>query len=393
MPFAPSRPLNPDATRPSQSSPAQSRPRTARSARRRRRWRNGPVIASGVIVASLLSAIIWCEYYPAALAQAEEAYRSNRLEVALQISLGHLKRRPTSRFASLLAARCLSRLGRPDQAEAWYAKAGALDLEDLHIRAYALVLSNRRESAIRAYERILHIRPDDVLALRRLAAVLISERRWEGALEAANRLIKVPTGAVVGHTLAGVVHHNTGDSDLAVFAFSRVLELDPELHQMPLKPRSMFWIEFGHNLLAVGRWAEARKCLNQAQNESDDPKIADLLGQSFYVAEEFDEAERWWRMALEQDPDRYGTWWRLGKLELQRGRLEDAIKSLRRAGELEPRAAGPLYSLALIYRRLGQKEEADRLTHQLNRLRSGPASASRPEVDASAVDRSGGIAR
>jgi tetratricopeptide (TPR) repeat protein len=142
MPFAPSRPLNPDATRPSQSSAAQSRPRTARSARRRRRWRKGPVIASGVIVASLLSAIIWCEYYPAALAQAEEAYRSNRLEVALQISLGHLKRRPTSRFASLLAARCLSRLGRPDQAEAWYAKAGALDLEDLHIRAYALVLSN-----------------------------------------------------------------------------------------------------------------------------------------------------------------------------------------------------------------------------------------------------------
>ena len=162
------------------------------------------------------------------------------------------------------AARCLSRLGRPDQAEPLYQKAGSLDLEDRHIRAYALVLSNRRESAIRAYEQILEIRPDDVLALSRLAAVLISERRWDGALGVADRLIKTSAGAVVGHTLAGVVHHNTRDSELAVFAFSRVLELDPELHQMPLKPRSMFWTEFGHNLLAVGRWAEARECLNRA---------------------------------------------------------------------------------------------------------------------------------
>ena len=351
------------------------------------------MIAIGLIAASLLSAFIWSEFYPAALARAEEAYRNNRLAVALQISLEHLKRRPTSRHAALLAARCLSRLGRPDQAEPLYQKAGSLDLEDRHIRAYALVLSNRRESAIRAYEQILEIRPDDVLALSRLAAVLISERRWDGALGVADRLIKTSAGAVVGHTLAGVVHHNARDSELAVFAFTRVLELDPELQQMPLKPPSMFWAEFGHNLLAVGRWAEARKCLNRARDESNDPKIADLLGQSFYVAEEFDEAERWWRMALEQDPDRYGTWWRIGKLELQRGRLVEAITSLRRASEIQPKAAGPLYSLALIYRRLGQKDEADRLTHQLERLRAGPATASQPDVEASGVDGSGGIAR
>jgi tetratricopeptide (TPR) repeat protein len=393
MTFALSRPMNRDATRASQSVPAQSLPQTAKSARRGWRRRKGFVIATGVIVASLISAIIWRENYPAAQVQAEEAYRNNRLAVALQISLEHLKRRPTSRYSSLLAARCLSRLGRPDQAEPLYEKAGTLDLDDQHIRAYALVLSNRRESAIRAYKRILEIRPDDVLALRRLAAVLISERRWDGALDAANRLIKVPAGAVVGHTLAGVVHHNARDSELAVFAFTRVLELDPELKQMPLKPPSMFWAEFGHNLLAVGRWAEARKCLNHAREESNDPKIADLLGQSFFVAEEFDEAERWWRMALEQDPDRYGTWWRIGKLELQRGRLADAIKSLRRASELEPNAAGPLYSLALIYRRLGQKEEADRVTHQLDRLRAGPATASHRDDDTSALDGSGGIAR
>src|ERR1700735_2309048 len=120
MPFAPSRTLKPDARGPGPSSPVQPRPRP--SARRGRRWRKWPVIASGLIAVSVLSALIWSEFYPAALARAEEAYRGNRLEVALQISLGHLTRRPNSRYASLLAARCLSRLGRPDQAEPWYQK-------------------------------------------------------------------------------------------------------------------------------------------------------------------------------------------------------------------------------------------------------------------------------
>ena len=163
----------------------------------------------------------------------------------------------------MLAARCLSRLGQLDQAEPLFQKAVPLDLEDQHIRAFGLVVNNRREPAILAYREILERRPDDVLALSRLAAVLISESRWDDVLEASERLIKIPAGTVIGHTLAGVVHHNTGDSELAVFAFSRVLELDPELKQMPLKPRSMFWTEFGHNLLEVGRWAEARRCLNR----------------------------------------------------------------------------------------------------------------------------------
>ena len=214
----------------------------------------------GLIAAGLLVAFAWSELHPADLAEAEAAYRRNDLESALRIAKG-TSRRPFSRQAALLAARCLSRLGRPDEAEPYYRKADPLDLEDLHIRAYALVLNNRREPAIRAYREILDRRPDDVLALSRMAAVLISESRWDEALETAERLIKIPDGAVIGHTLAGVVHHNTRDSELAVFAFDRVLELDPELKRMPLKPRSMFWTDFGYDLLVVGRWADARRCL------------------------------------------------------------------------------------------------------------------------------------
>ncbi len=179
--------------------------------------------------------------------------------------------------------------------------------------------------------------------------------RWADVLETADRLIKIPTGAVIGHTLAGVVHHNTGDSELAVFAFDRVIALDPELKQMPLKPRSMFWAEYGHNLLVVGRWQDARRDLHRALEEDDDAKVADLLGQSYYLEGAFDEAEHCWRLALQWAPQRFGTWWRIGKLELQRGHVATAIEPLDRAVTLEPRAVGPLYSLAQAYRRLGRR--------------------------------------
>jgi tetratricopeptide (TPR) repeat protein len=345
----------------SPSEPAIPAPaRRAAPARRGRRWRRGAAIACGLIVAGSLAAIAWSELHPADLDRAEAAYRRNRLEAALGAAEGHLARRPSSRRAALLAARCLSRLGRPDQAEDFYRKAGPLDVEDLHIRAYALVLANRREPAIQAYREILDRRPSDVLALSRMAGVLISESRWGETVEAARRLIEIPEGAVIGHTLTGVVHHNTGDSELAVFAFDRVVALDPALERMPLKPRSMFWAEYGHNLLVVGRWADARKCLERALADGDDPKVADLLGQSYYLAGEPDEAERCWRLALQWDADRPGTWWRIGKLELQRGRAAAAIEPLRRATSIQPNAVGPLYSLGLAYRRLGRGEEADR---------------------------------
>jgi tetratricopeptide (TPR) repeat protein len=334
----------------------------------------------------LLAIVVWTELHPRDLDEAEAAYRRNDLVKALRLAEAHLARRPGSRSASLLAARCLSRLGRPDRAEELYQRDLPLDVEDMHLRAYALVLANRREPAIRAYREILKRRPLDVLALSRFAAVLISESRWGETLDVAHRLIETPDGAVIGHTLAGVVHHNTKDPELAVFAFDRVLELDPELRHMPLKPRSMFWTQFGHDLLVVGRWADARKCLERALADGDDPKVADLLGQSYYLEGALAEAERYWRLALQWDSDRYGTWWRIGKLELQRGRPAEAVESLRRASSIQPNALGPLYTLSLAYRRLGRKDEADRCMKRAEQIRGRPDATSRGGGDGSLLD-------
>ena len=178
---------------------------------------------------------------------------------------------------------------------------------------------------------------------------------------------------MIGHTLAGVVSHDTNEPERAVVDFGRVLALDPELKQMPLRPRSMFWAEFGHDLLVTGRVAEAQQYIHRGLREGDNAQLADLLGQSYYQQGEFDDAERCWRLATEWDPGRADTWWRIGRLALQRGQPREAVEPLRRAASLAPETIGPVYSLSLAYRRLGRREESDRFLERVDRLRSKSA--------------------
>jgi tetratricopeptide (TPR) repeat protein len=112
------------------------------------------------------------------------------------------------------------------------------------------------------------------------------------------------------------------------------------------------------NLPAPGRpLGEVRRHLHRALGERDDAKVVDLIGLHYYLAGTFDDAERWWRQAILGETDRSGTWWRIGKLELKRGRPGDAIEPLRRAIALQPTAIGPHYTLSLAYRSLGRTEE------------------------------------
>ena len=198
-----------------------------------RRWVR---VVCGLLAVGCLVVLAGSWFYFRTLTDAETAYHRHDLVTALRLTRQHLARWPFSRSAHRIAACCLSRLDQPDEAEIEYKAARPLDLDDQHVRAFGLVKGNRRDDAIQAYSEILKHRPEDVMALRRMAAVQISERLWEDALSSAERLIKAPGGTVIGHTLAGVVNYNMNEPERAVVAFSHVLDLDPELKEMPLNP-------------------------------------------------------------------------------------------------------------------------------------------------------------
>ena len=244
-----------------------------------------------LVMAGLIIPTFWNLTRSDALAEARRAYTRGDLTVCLQLALDHLDRRPWTSEAALYAARCLSRLDYCDAAEPYYRRAGRLDLNDMHIRAYGLAHGNRREQAIAAYEDILRRDPENVIALRRLAAVQLSRNHTEELLKLADRLARIPRGAAIGATLRGVVAHDDKDYEQASAAFGHVLELDPELREMPL-PRGLFWSQLAEDLLACGRFEETARYLTKALEAGPDARLSDLLGRAYFLQGKLDEAER-----------------------------------------------------------------------------------------------------
>jgi tetratricopeptide (TPR) repeat protein len=339
-----------------------------------RRWGLALLLLS--IWVGLLLVTAWNLTRSDSLELARRAYSRVDLVGCLEHALNHLERQPWSREAALLAARCLSRLDYADQAEPYFGRAGTLSLGDLQIRAYGMVRGPHPERAIPVFQEILDRSPGNVTAMRRLAAVLLARNDKEQLLKLADQLDRAPGGEVVGSMLRGVVYHNEGNPQQAVAAFERVLQLDPDLHEMPAS-RGILWNHLALDLVECGRIEDAARYLTQALTNSPDSALMDLLGQTYFVRGEMEEAERCYRQAAVLDPGNYSPHLNLAKLAVQRTRREEALKHLDQARLLAPRQYSVLYNLASVYRQLGKAAEAEGVQQTIKELRTPTASAGR----------------
>jgi tetratricopeptide (TPR) repeat protein len=323
---------------------------------------------------------IWNLTRSVSLLEARHAYSRGDVPQCLQHALDHLKRQPWSREAALLAARSLSRLDYAEEAEPFFRRAGRLSLADFQVRAYGLARGPHPERAIPAYNAILAGFPDNVTALRRLAAVLLAQNDTPELLRLAERLTLISHGAVIGQTLRGVVYHNDKNPQQAAAAFERVLQLDPELREMPLPP-SLFWRHLASDLIKCGRIEEAGRQLTRALAKTEDAELMNELGHIHFLQGSLDEAQRRFERAAELNPSDSSPHLNLAKLALQRRERELALKHLSHARVLAPRQYEVLYNLASVYRQLGQAADADRVQVLLKQLRVDTSSTQRAPDD------------
>lgn len=322
----------------------------------------------GSLVLALLLLTGWNVTRSDSLAAAHAAAVKGERAECLQHALEHLDRQPWSREAALLAARSLSQLDFAEKAEPYYRRAGRLSLDDLQVRAYGLFRANRIDDALRVYEEILSRYPNNVTALRRLAAVQLARNDNDAIMALSERLIGLPDGKAVGNTLLGVVQHNNKNSEAAAAAFEAVLADDPKLQSMPL-PRRMFWTMLANDLLSNGRIEDACRYLTRAVDESPDPGLVDFLGHAYELSGDLGEAERCWRRALQMDPRTLASILNLGKLSKQRKEYQQALDYFLRAEELAPRSYEAAYQLALTYQLMGQTANAARYRKKAADLR------------------------
>jgi Flp pilus assembly protein TadD len=135
----------------------------------------------------------------------------------------------------------------------------------------------------------------------------------------------------------------------------------------------LFWKQLAEDLVECGRIEDAGRRLEQGLALGADADLLDRLGHTHFLRGDFPEAERRFRQAAEVAPDAYGPHLNLARLALQRGRRYEALSELNLARRLAPRQRGVLYSLALLYRQIGQIAEADRVQAEITQAREAVA--------------------
>ena len=292
--------------------------------------------------------------------------------LTLRRALDHLDRHPRDPRAARLAGLGLTKLEYPVEAEPYYTiarRAHLLTRDDISTRLLGLARGNLRDLAIESCKELLESQPDDAGTLQRLATIYYSQKRLKLAIETAERLSKAPEGAVAGYALIGIIHHDDHRTEQAVAANERVLELDPELKTIAL-PSSLFFADFAQDLIDLDRPADARRHLQRALKQGDDPPLLNLLGVTYEREGQHDEAVSCWKRAIELDPNFSRPWLNLGLQALEANRLEEAVISLERATSLDGASLEPTYQLSLAYRRVGRTADAERLRKKADRIRA-----------------------
>jgi TolB-like protein/Flp pilus assembly protein TadD len=214
-----------------------------------------------------------------------------------------------------------------------------------------------QQKAFEYYHRAIDSDPMSAVAWAGLSRVIanlqeLGELPWRkafsDALQSAERAVALDPQLAEAHIALGKVYLNLGhDYAAAKREFDKARGLDPENDVV------LFWA--ADTALVAGDLANAEELLRQAvATDPLDGETYILLGQTYYYAGRFVEAEDSYRKALDLIPARPSLHSSLGLVLLAKGEHEEAIQEINRDTDVGARDA----TLASAYQLLGRIAEA-----------------------------------
>lgn len=190
---------------------------------------------------------------------------------------------------------------------------------------------------------------------------LISESQLDEALSQVNHLIQQDRTVAEGWFLKGNILYATDEYHKALECFEIATMLEPEY--------SDALINKGTALTRLDKFKEAEECFDKVLQ--NDPSYCvpwynkgNLLARS----KNYDEALICFDRAIEIDPYFSLAWHEMGMAYSENNNNEKALESLCRACELEPRNQKFLQDKAKLLKKLGRKEEAQKVLEKINSL-------------------------
>ena len=253
---------------------------------------------------------------------------------------------------------------RPTEHRAMYGGAlasfnlGQLPAAEEQVRAALKVLANATNtSATTKYGKA------DALVL--LGVILAVKGDNDAALAVVSEAVSLAPGSFDAQFALGRALYGTGDPRKAAVAFERAVALKPE------EARSRFFLATA--LEASGDYDKAQKAyldligLYPARTEGH-------LGLGVLLVklggENTERGIQELQKAVSLSGDSYEAQVNLGRAQVKVGRYREAVENLKRAAELDPNNPEPHYQLAIAYRRLGMKAEADQAAARVKEINS-----------------------
>ncbi|MFH0982467.1 MAG: tetratricopeptide repeat protein, partial [Planctomycetota bacterium] len=122
--------------------------------------------------------------------------------------------------------------------------------------------------------------------------------------------------------------------DEAIAQYRQAIELQKVIPRRPVHEQAH--INLGNTYRTLNRIPEAVEHHIAAAQARRDPELEELIARELRVLGRLEEAERYFRRALQRDPGFFEAHFGLGQLLLQRGECAEALRELSRATDLQP---------------------------------------------------------
>ena len=287
----------------------------------------------------------------------------NRYSDAIRLFNEVLSRVPDDMEARFYLAEAYARTGRNDDAVKIYEdllrdkeNPEAAGNRALFIDRLAGVLLDveNYERAIELYEELAGINPQERYKL--LEAYRISEQYEKGLSLCKEMLTENPDDIVIGIIYARMLADSGKKKEGAEF-------LSGLLGSNPTDIR--IYIYLSDIYRQDKRYAEAEKILLRGEEQTKEPEVVEQLkfnrAAVYEQQKSYDRAERLFREILENSPDNAQVLNYLGYMFADRGvRLDEAIKYIGKALEIDPENGAYLDSLGWAYFKLDDMENAEK---------------------------------
>ncbi|HVU47716.1 MAG TPA: tetratricopeptide repeat protein [Terracidiphilus sp.] len=354
-----------------------------------------------------------------ALAQA--LYNNDQFDEALKQYKELAEADPENNQPLIRISEIQRRQGKYEEALASIEKALKIDstsLEAGYNEGLLLDVLGRFDEAAQAYQKMVDLtshangaytdeeKNNRSIFLGRLGAVYLEQNKTDQAIAAYQKMIELGgDNAVRGYQGEVDAYQTAKQFDKAIEVSQKAVEANPKNRDMKLilageladqgRPddglamaKSLLngsaendktvWFAIGQINIRLKRWKDAEDAFNKAEplatKKDDRTYLLFLRGELADREKRMDQAEQFFRQALELDPSNAMTLNYLGYMLADKGiRLPEALKLIRQAVDIEPMNGAYLDSLGWVYFKLGQYELAeDNLRQAVQRDQTDP---------------------